>query len=170
MNMRTGVVRLTVAGWGLLAAGGCMDRVVARAGPDRTVYGGATVTLDGTASQPEKRNRRSLSWEVLEGPEVALADASAEVTTFTAPRQAEDSDLRIRLTVTYVDYAGQPVADNNDTDEVLVHVLADPNLAAEGADAGSNGAGDSTTNGTAGGAPHPATPAAPPDDTGTGGA
>jgi len=108
----------------LAAAGGCMDEAVARAGADQTVDGGDTVTLDGSASSPKNTNRRQMSWEVVEGPEVTFSDSDGEVTTFTAPAGTAETRFLIRLTVTYVDYAGAPVSSNSDSDEVVVRVRA----------------------------------------------
>lgn len=108
-----------------LAASGCMDDVQARAGADQAVDAGSTVTLDGSSSLPQDLNRRALSWEQVEGPSVTLATPSADVTTFDAPSSTSESRLVFRLTVTYIDFAGQLHSPNSDSDEVLVRVLAD---------------------------------------------
>ena len=108
-----------------LAVVGCMDDVQARAGADQAVDGGATVTLDGSSSMPQDPDRRALSWEQVEGPQVTLATPAADVTTFDAPRSISESRLVFRLAVTYVDFAGRLHLPNSDSDEVLVRVRAD---------------------------------------------
>jgi len=127
---------------------GCMENAVARAGEDQTAQPGATVTLDGSASTPDARGRLNYLWEVVDGPEVAFADSAAEVTTFTAPRRREPADVVIRLTVTYVDLSGKPTLSNQDSDDLTVHVSADPDAppttqpadGSESTDAGTDGA------------------------------
>jgi len=103
-----------------------MDQAVARAGPDRAVDAAATVTLDGSQSTPAKQ--LNFLWEVVQGPEVTFSDAQAQATTFAAPRQGTETRFRMRLKVTYLDYAGRPVPSNSDTDDVIVRVRADPDL------------------------------------------
>ncbi|MHC4235862.1 MAG: PKD domain-containing protein [Planctomycetota bacterium] len=110
---------------GLPAAVGCMDEAVARAGADRTVDAGETVTLDGSASTPSAKGKLEFLWEVADGPEVSFGDARAQITSFTAPREPSETILRIRLTVTFVDLSGQPYPPNSDTDEVVIRVHAD---------------------------------------------
>jgi len=109
----------------LTATVGCMDQVVARAGADRTVEAGATVTLDGSGSTPKDRGRLDYLWEVAQGPSVTFADARARITTFTAPRESTETIFRIRLTATYVDLSGRATPSNSDTDEVVIRVRAD---------------------------------------------
>ena len=124
--------RLSLAGVGLLwcvaSMAGCMDEAVARAGPDQIVEPGAAVTLDGSASKPSRRGALNYLWEVAEGPTIAFSDATGQATTFEAPRQGTETLYRVRLKVTYVDYAGRPVPANSSTDDVNVRVLADPDL------------------------------------------
>lgn len=124
--------RLSLVGVGLLwcvvPMAGCMDEAVARAGPDQTVEAGATVTLDGSASKPSRRGALNYLWEVSEGPAITFSDANGQATTFEAPRQGTETLYRVRLKVTYVDYAGRPVPANSSTDDVNVRVLADPEL------------------------------------------
>jgi chitinase len=109
----------------LTATAGCMEQVVARAGADRTVEAGATVTLDGSGSTPKDRGRLNYLWEVAQGPSVTFADARAPITTFTAPREPHETIFRIRLTATYVDLSGRATPSNSDTDEVVIRVRAD---------------------------------------------
>ncbi len=146
-------VTLGLASVGLLiASAGCMDQAIARAGEDRTVSAGETVTLDASASKPEARSRRQIEWEVAEGPDLDFADPSATVVTFTAPSAPTETVYRIRLTVTYVDLGGQPVPSNRDRDDVIVRVRAERNAEAadETADdtTGDNGTTDSTEGGS----------------------
>ncbi|MCH7814571.1 MAG: hypothetical protein IID40_11195 [Planctomycetes bacterium] len=115
----------------LSAAGGCMDRVVARAGANRTVDGGDTVSLDGSDSTPQDRGRLDYLWEVVDGPDLSFASSTARRTTFTAPRSTAETIYRIRLTATYVDLSGRPIPSNRDTDDVIIRVHADPDAGAE---------------------------------------
>lgn len=137
-----------------LQAGGCMDPVEARAGGDRTVAAGETVTLDGSASLPRNKNRIAYLWQVVDGPAVTIADQTAGATTFTAPTEASESKITVRLTVTYVDFSGSQYAGNRDSDEVLIRVRADRTLSADevtsgdgAAEADTNGVADQNTNG-----------------------
>ena len=105
-----------------------MDPVDARVGDNRTVQAGDTVTLDGSRSLPRDPNRIDYLWEVIDGPEVTLADAKAPVTTFTAPHLSSDSTVVVLLTVTYVDLSGRVYPPNRDTDSVRIRVKADPDV------------------------------------------
>ena len=115
-----------------------MDPVDARVGDNRTVQAGDTVTLDGSRSLPRDPNRIDYLWEVIDGPEVTLADAKAPVTSFTAPHLSSDSTVVVLLTVTYVDLSGRPYPPNRDTDSVRIRVKADPDATGEDADADSD--------------------------------
>jgi hypothetical protein len=121
--MRNLLTALWMSGTALLATG-CMDPVQANAGADRTVDGGTTVTLDGSSSFPRDASRISYQWEVVSEDTVTLADAAAAVTEFTAPRAGTESNLRIKLTVTYIGFTGELVTENSDTDEVIIRVRA----------------------------------------------
>ena len=105
-----------------------MDPVDARVGDNRTVQAGDTVTLDGSRSLPRDPNRIDYLWEVIDGPEVTLADAKAPVTTFTAPHLSSDSTVVVQLTVTYVDLSGRVYPPNRDTNSVRIRVKADPDV------------------------------------------
>ena len=105
-----------------------MDPVDARVGDNRTVQAGDTVTLDGSRSLPRDPNRIDYLWEVIDGPEVTLADAKAPVTTFTAPSMSSDRTVVVQLTVTYVDLSGRAYPPNRDTDSVRIRVKADPDV------------------------------------------
>lgn len=118
-----------------------MEPVDARAGDNRTVEAGDTVTLDGSRSRPRDPNRIDYLWEVIDGPEVTLADAKAPVATFTAPHLSSDSTVVVQLTVTYVDLSGRVYPPNRDTDSVRIRVKADPDATeadASGEDAGAD--------------------------------
>jgi len=138
---------ILIAFGALLLCAGCMDQAVARAGEDQTAQPGATVTLDGSASTPDARGRLNYLWEVVDGPDVTFANSAAEVTTFTAPRQREAADIVIRLTVTYVDLSGKPTLSNQDSDDLTVHVLADPDAPLTTQPADDSEAGDAGTDG-----------------------
>ena len=136
MSARRTVVASLGLLWCAVAGAGCMDQVLASAGPDQTVDAGATVMLDGSASTPDRSGALNYAWTVSEGPEVAFSDVHGRRTSFTAPRQGTETRFIIRLDVTYVDYAGQPVPSNTDSDRLVVRVRAD--LALVGQDEPSN--------------------------------
>jgi hypothetical protein len=93
--------------------------VVALAGPDLTVLEGSRVVLAGGASraligQPE------LSWSQREGPLVTLSNPSSPAPTFVAP-----------LGPARLVFSLEAAADDlRDLDEVVVHVVADPDAVA----------------------------------------
>ena len=72
---------------------------VANAGANQTVDSGATVTLSGTASDPDGRVVSYL-WEQTGGRAVTLSGATRSAATFTAPDVSADETLTFRLTVT----------------------------------------------------------------------
>ena len=86
----------------------------ADAGADLTVQAGASVTLNGSGSDPDG-SIAGWSWRQVEGTAVALSGVSSRDVSFTAPDQA--ATLRLRLTVTDDDGA-------TDTDDVIVTVEA----------------------------------------------
>ncbi len=92
-------------------------RPVAVAGADQTVSAGSSVTLDGSASYDPEQQPLGYRWSQLAGPQVALANAAAARTSFTAPLVAEDQQLRFELVVTAGERTSQP-------DAVAVTVLA----------------------------------------------
>lgn len=72
---------------------------VADAGADQNVDSGATVTLDGSASQdPDLTDTITYAWAQISGAAVVLSDPAAAEPTFTAP--AQDAVLIFELTVT----------------------------------------------------------------------
>lgn len=101
---------------------------VADAGPDQRVDGGASVTLDGSASRDPAGGTLSYAWAQTLGPSVQLGDPAAARTGFTAPRVPVDTDLVFRLTVDDGTDAAQ--------DEVTVTVRGDPAAFTPHADAG----------------------------------
>ena len=72
---------------------------IVNAGVAQTVDSGATVTLSGTASDPDGRVVSYL-WEQTDGRTVTLSGATGSVATFTAPDVPADETLTFRLTVT----------------------------------------------------------------------
>ncbi len=88
----------------------------ANAGPNRTVQQGATVSLNGSGSDPDG-TIVSWSWQRVSGTSVSISNANSQDASFTAPGTA--GDIRIRLTVTDDDGA-------SDTDDVIITVDAPP--------------------------------------------
>ena len=92
---------------------------VADAGADQSVASGATVTLNGSGSDPDGRVA-GYAWMQTGGPTVALSGASSATATFTAPPVTAETTLTFRLTVT--DDAGA-----TGSDEAAVTVTAEDN-------------------------------------------
>ena len=107
------------------------DAPTANAGSNRTVNEGASVTLSGSGTDPE-RETMSYSWRLSSGtPSVTLTNANRASASFTAPTQLVNSaSLVFELTVT--DNRGA-----SGTDRVTITVTAGPNDAPT-ADAGSS--------------------------------
>ena len=108
------------------------DAPTANAGSNRTVNEGASVTLSGSGTDPERETPLSYSWRLSSGtPSVTLTNANRASASFTAPTQLVNSaSLVFELTVT--DNRG---ASGSDT--VTITVTAGPNDAPT-ADAGSS--------------------------------
>jgi hypothetical protein len=79
------------------------------AGADKTVDEGASVTLDGAASDPDGDNL-SLAWTQISGPAVTIGNANAAQAVITAPQVAEATVLTFRLTAS--DGRGGVVSDD----------------------------------------------------------
>ena len=85
------------------------------AGADQTVGEGDTVTLSGSAADPDAGDSVvSYSWSAPQGSGITFADASSVSTTFTAP--AVDGDATFTLTLT----AGDGTGTGTDTMDVTV--------------------------------------------------
>ena len=69
------------------------------AGSSQTVSSGATVTLDGGASNDADGDTLRYSWTQLTGPTVTLSNATTATASFTAPNVGSDTLLRFELTV-----------------------------------------------------------------------
>ena len=85
----------------------------ANAGPNRTVSPRASVTLQGSGTDPDSGDTLAYSWEQPAGPTVTLSDTAAAMPTFTAP--SSSTTLTFRLTVTDSEGA-------SDTDTVTIRV------------------------------------------------
>jgi glycerophosphoryl diester phosphodiesterase len=130
----------------VLALAGCADEEaprakpaanpppIARAGADRTVDAGSTVTLDGSQSRDPNGVITQYQWTQTAGDTVALAGADAAIATFTAPATAATLTFRLRVT----DAGGL-----SDTDEVTITVVVDdPPLPPQAFDDGAETAED----------------------------
>ena len=78
------------------------------AGPDKTVDEGTTVTLTGSASDPDK-DPLTYVWERISGSQVTLTDGNTLRPQFAAPRVTSDEQIVFRLNVT--DDAGKSAED-----------------------------------------------------------
>jgi MYXO-CTERM domain-containing protein len=70
---------------------------VVNAGPDQTVDEGATVTLNGTATDADS-DTITLSWVQTAGPAVSLSDVHVGAPTFVAPNVSASTVLTFQLT------------------------------------------------------------------------
>ena len=74
------------------------DAPTAEAGPPQSVTEGDTISLAGSASDPEGQSL-TYSWVQTGGPEVVLSDASAAAPSFEVPVGSVDSDITFELHV-----------------------------------------------------------------------
>jgi hypothetical protein len=72
---------------------------VADAGGDRTVVGGANVTLDATGSSDPGGDALAYQWTQTAGASVGLSNATTATPTFVAPQVASNATLTFELTV-----------------------------------------------------------------------
>ncbi len=93
------------------------------AGVAQTVRLGDTVTLDGSASDPDG-DTISYMWNQTAGPTVALSDDAASSPTFTAPSSAGILTFELTVSDGY----------DTDTDTVTITVVNRPPVASAGAD------------------------------------
>ena len=100
------VATVTVIGVGGFATGATSVSVTngapqADAGPDQTVLGGATVTLNGLNSSDPNDVIVSYQWQQTEGPAVVLSHTNSPTTSFVAPAVPYPGvGLTFKLTVT----------------------------------------------------------------------
>ncbi|HJT48897.1 MAG TPA: PKD domain-containing protein, partial [Nitrososphaeraceae archaeon] len=74
---------------------------IAVVGPDQTVNGSTTVTLDGSASHDPDGDPITFMWNQTSGPTVVLSNPAGPKPTFTAPSNLQDDTaLFFKLTVT----------------------------------------------------------------------
>lgn len=88
---------------------------VARAGADQSVFAGARVQLDGSASFDPRGRTLGFSWNQQAGPQIELQDADGAWPWFYAPRQAGQERVILSLVVS----AG---ADSSEPDDVEITV------------------------------------------------
>jgi MYXO-CTERM domain-containing protein len=111
--------------------GVCTGAPRASAGPDRAVFAGANVRLDGSASEDTDGGVLTFSWAQTGGDEVALAGADGATPTFVAPMVTESTPLTFTLTVS----DGERVA----SDSVTINVAARLGPGGDGDDEGGCG-------------------------------
>src|SRR5262249_47963739 len=114
----------------------------ANAGPDQTVNGGASVTLDGTGSSDPDGEALTFAWSTTESG-VTLSDPSSPKPTFTAPAVSADTPLTFSLKV-----CDEPnPASLCNTDAVVVNVKApvDTGPGSTGGSGSGTGTGTTTT-------------------------
>ena len=94
---------------------------IANAGPNATVAENSSVTLSGTAADPDPGDRLNYSWSQLSGQSVSISNPNSAAAIFDAPDVAAGSPevLTFRLTVT--DAGGL-----NSIDEVAITVVQPP--------------------------------------------
>jgi hypothetical protein len=95
--------------------GGINNAPNAVAGASQTVASGASVTLDGSASNDPDGDALSYQWAQIAGDAVTLGNGSSATASFTAPTVTSDRILRFELTV--ADNGG---LDNKSTTSVTV--------------------------------------------------
>lgn len=101
------------------------SRPTAVAGPDQTVDAWSTVTLDATGSTDSDGTITGYAWTQIQGPAVALSDASAPQPTFTAP--GIDGGTTVVFSLTVADNAGGSSTNTATTTVTIrpaVHFLA----------------------------------------------
>ncbi len=103
---------------------------VANAGPDVTAETGQTVSITGSASDPDG-SIQSWRWSRVSGAAVPLSNASGRTVSFTAPDSA--GSIRLRLTVT----DSEGASDSDDITITVEEPAPEPNMAPT-ANAGAN--------------------------------
>ena len=117
--------RRTIQGGVAYAFGaGVNQPPVSRAGADRSVAAGASVTLDGSTSNDPDGTIETYLWTRTAGTIVALIGEDTAMLSFIAPNRTSDQTMTFRLTVT--DDRG-----GTDTDDVDVEVSARLRLPAQ---------------------------------------
>ena len=103
-------------------------RPVANAGEDRQVSSGAIVSLDGSRSTDEDKDRLTFQWRQIAGPSVELSDAQATRLTFSAPKVDKETILIFELVVNDGSPKDEvhPISQSGRSEPAIVRIAVNP--------------------------------------------